>query len=493
MKKSNPGEIMRYASWFLSLLLHVTVFTVLMHSIHLPQMDLEKLMEVDLTKVEPAEEVIAPMPAPPPPPRPMVVAESAPPEAPAEAAPLPMDKTLVLADEPIQPPSEPEPEPIEPEPKEVEISPVKVPKEPEEKKDLPPRIDVRKGDVVVHRGHEARFGRSMMGDYFSYSSSEFSGQFTARDDRVISIIDARNTKYGRFLIYDSKNKTLRRLKEFAKYVYTIGPSVYADEPVIGVVTFLAKDDRIERFILTTDDDRLAHYPHKVHVQEDAVTFPAPDGELTGLTTLPPEGTGHSAVVFLHGNQCVDPGLIRGVTRSLSARNLASLTFGVRGCEGEKGVPDDEATLVADAAAALEFLAAKDQVKGGHIGLWGNGQGAPVAIRTALAPGIRHPDFLICVLNDSIIPKAMPDPARLKGLNMPVLWLFTGRKTATWRPYITSLEKLRDKNKQPFTIVLSPLKASHDVKDAKTDLSSWVEQVTEDHSRLTTSWIQSLSK
>ena len=487
---------MRYASWFLSILLHVTVFTVLMQSIHLQPMDLEKLLEVDLTKVEPAEEVVSPMPTPPPPP-PVAAPVPAPPEAPAEAAPLPMDKTLVLADEPVQPAPEPEPEPAPLADEAVEISPVKVPVEPEpEKKDdkeLPRRIDVRKGDIIVHRGHEARFGRSMMGDYFSYSSSEFSGQFTTRDNRTISIIDARNTEYGRFLIYDSKNKTLRRLKQFAKYVYTIGPSLYADEPVMGVVTFLAKDDRIERFVLTTDDDKFAHYPRKVHVREDNVSFDAPAGPLAGITTLPPEGSGTSGVIFLTGDQCVDPGLIRGVTRSLAANDLASLTIAVRGCDGEQGKPVDRETLAGDAAAALHFLSGNPRLEGGNVGLWGNGRGALVALDAAVSStGFGRPDFLVCLVNDSVDPGDMPAPDRIKKLDMPVLWLVTGRKTSAWRPFIATLEKLRDKDKRPFTIVLAPLKASREVDKAQGDLSSWVEQVAEDQSRLVTSWIKSLS-
>jgi hypothetical protein len=486
--------MMRYVSWFLSILLHVTVFTVLMQSITLRPMDLEKLMELDLTQVEPADEVISPMPAPPPPP-PVAAPVPAPPEAPPEAAPLPMDKTLVLADEPVQP-AEPEPEPEpEPGPKPVEISPVKVPVEPEkEQKELPRRIDVRKGDVVVHRGHEARFGRSMMGDYFSYSSSEFSGQFTTRDDRTISIIDARNTEYGRFLIYDSKNKTLRRLKQFAKYVFTIGPSLYEDEPVVGVVTFLAKDDRIERFVLTTDDDRLAHYPRKIHVREDNVTLDAPAGPLAGITTLPAEGSGNSGVVFLSGDRCVDPGLIRGVTRSLAANDLASLILSVRGCDGEQGEPADRAVLARDAGAAVHFLSGNPRLQGGNVGLWGNGRGALVALDAATgATGFGRPDFLVCLLNDSVAPGDMPGPDRLGRLDMPVLWLVTGRKTASWRPFITTLEKLRDRDKRPFTVVLAPLKASGEVDKAQGDLSSWVEQVTEDQSRLATSWIKSLSR
>lgn len=481
---------MRYASWLLSILLHVTVLILLLQTVQLEPFDLKDLMELDLTEMEVPEDVIQPMPVPMPPPPEPIPESPIPADAKIAPMPLPMDKTVVLDDSPPPPPVAaealaPEPEPVA-EPEFVEISPVKT-----EKKKLPRRIDVRKGDTVVHRGHEARFGRSMMADYYSYEASEFSGNFKARDDRTISIIDARNTKYGRFLIYDSKNKTLRRLKEFAKYIYTIGPSVYADEPIIGTVTFLAKNDRIERFILQTDDDRIAHYPRKVHVQEKDVQFPTQNGELHGQTTLPPFGEGHPGIVFVHGAQCVDPGLIRGFTRALSMRELASLAFQPRGCESEESAPSPNNDIVTDTAAALDYFSGLKQMKGGLTGLWGNGPGTPIVIRAALNHGTTKPAYLVCLLDDTLSPDDMVKKATLSQLDIPTLWLITGRDTTKWKPLIRTLEALRDTNKRPFTIVLAPLKASKEVLDAKSEQSGWVEQVTEDHSRLAVSWIQRL--
>ena len=227
-------HIRNFLSWFLSILLHAVLILALVQTVHLAPLELKEIMEVDLTEMEIPDKV-APLPVP----------QEVPPiepDAPAVAAPLPMDKTVVFDDSPpeIVPQAEsiPEPEP-EPAPDIVEISPVKTKEPVEEAK--PDRIMVRKGDFIASRGHEARFGRTLMGDYYSYSAKEFSGQFKTADDRVVTIIDARNTKYGRFLIYDSKNKTLRRLKQFGKYVYTIGPSIHADEPIFGSVTFLAKE------------------------------------------------------------------------------------------------------------------------------------------------------------------------------------------------------------------------------------------------------------
>jgi len=482
---------MRYLSWLLSFLLHVTIAVVLLQTIRLEPFDLRDVLEVDLTEVE-VPEVISPMPMPSPP-EPLAMTTPSP-ETPAVPAPLPQDKTIVLDD---SPPSSPEPqalaepEPL-PEPDVVEISPVKVPPEPEEE-DKPKRIIVRKNDTIVHRGHEARFGRAMMGDYYSYEATEFSGNFKARDDRTISIIDARKTKYGRFLIYDSKNKTLRRLKEVFKYVYTIGPSVYEDEPVIGSVTFLAKNDRIERFIIQTDDDRLAYYPRKVHVREEEVHFSTSGGERTGYISLPPTSGDHAGVVFVHGNQCVDPGLVQGFTRALSMHSLASISFLPKGCDTENGEPESVTELVTDTLGALDHFSGMPQMKDAKIGLWGNGQGVPVVLKSAMAVAKVRPAYAVCLLDDTLSSSDMPQSQELAALNIPVFWLITGRDVSRWQPLITTLESLRDNAKKQFAIVVAPLKASQEVLAAKSEQSGWVENVTEDHARLAVSWIRALNK
>jgi hypothetical protein len=478
------------------------VIAVLIQAVRLAPLELEDIMELDLTEMQAPEpeSVVAALPEPPPEPSP-APCEPAEPPAPL---PLPMDKTVILDDASSAPPA-PEPPPFAasaPQPEVVEISPVKT-LEPEPETmaepdaDAPKPIMIGESGFSPHRGHEALFGRSLMADYYSYESAEFSGQFKTRDGRTISIIDARETKYGRFLIYDSKNRTLRRLKEFGKYVYTIGPSVYADEPVTGTVTFLAKDDRIERFILTTDDDRMAHYPLKVHVRERDERIPvpatgaAPSRELAARTTLPPSGTGHPGVVLAHGGQCVDQGLVQGFTRSLSASGLAVLSYNPPGCDAPGSASQPMAEQAADAAAAVDFLAAREQTDPARVGLWGNGAGATAALTAAMTPGATPPAFVVCLLDDSVGPDALPGRAALSALDMPVLWLITGRGLGRWQSFVTMLEGLRDTRNRRFSIVMAPLKASRDVLDAKSDASGWVEQVAEDHARLGASWIARL--
>jgi hypothetical protein len=486
----------RALSWILSILFHAVVAVALLLSFDLPPLLPEEIMEVNLTEV-PEPEPVIPMPAPAPVPEPAPAPESL--ESPQTAAPLPMDKTVVLDDAP-QPPeaaSSPPPESApEPDTDVIEISPSKtLPPEPETAPEeelaedgLPKKIYVRK-DGTVHRGAEARFGRALMGDYFSYSSQEFSGQFRTRDDRIISIIDARNTKYGRFLIYDSKNKTLRRLKQaFGKYVYTIGPSVYADEPVTGSVTFLAKDDRIERFILMTDDDRMAHYPVKVHVREEEVAFDGPAGRIEARLSRPPYDEGHAGAVVVHGPDCADPGMVQAFTRTLSMHGLAALTITPRGCGGESPSAAGTGELVEDTLSAFGFLAAHPSIDANRAGIWGSGRGVPAAIRAAHRAS---PGFLVCMLTDGLDPGQVPDRAEIAGLDLPVFWLISGRETAKWRPLISTLEALRDREKRAFTIVVAPARTSREVLEAEGDRSSWVEQVADDHAALAESWIERL--
>ncbi|MUM76555.1 hypothetical protein GKC30_02780 [Pseudodesulfovibrio sp. F-1] len=535
---------MRTLSLLLSFFLHALIATVLIQTLHLGRTLPPKLMELDLTAL--AEPVIAPFPEPTPLPAPLPVEPAPEPQPQA----LPMDKTILLDD---APPPEPAPAhtpasvppPQEPPPvaEAIDISPVKTvaPSEPpppseeasrpspagEQEEGKGPPIMVSRHDVLAHRGHEARFGRSMMAEYYTYESSEFSGQFQTRDDRTISIIDARDTEYGRFLIYDSKNKTLRRLKEFAKYIYTIGPSLYADEPVTGTVTFLAKDDRIERFILMTDDDRIAHFPVKVHVRESDVQFAAPGADpapkpkargksgkeqdaLAGRATLPPAGGGHPGVVLTYGERCVDDGLVRGFTRALSASGLAVFSFRPRGCDesGEavasvrpEGISVAEAATrarqrqAADTAAALAYFVGLEAVDGSRAGVWGNGTGvaAGLALALALEPEAVRPAFLVCLLDDSVGPDGLPGSAGLARLDMPVLWLITGRNLGRWQSFVSTLESLRDGQGLAFTIVMAPLRGGQEVLGARGEFSGWVEQVAEEHARLGASWIAGLAQ
>lgn len=501
----------RSLSWMISILLHTVLAVVLSYGVHYPDLPTEKLMEVELTRVLPPEESV--VMKPPPPPEITAHQESKQDADTREVAEsLPEDKTIVLDDAPLPPQAPPlQAAPVEAEQPQIAagvepISPVKVAEgnhlpseapQPEvdvpSVEDSPNRIVVRKDDTIVHRGHEARFGRALMADYYSYSPTEFSGQFKTQDDRTITIIDARDTEYGRFLIYDSKHKTLRRLKEFGKYVYTIGPSVYADEPIIGTVTFLAKDDRIERFILTSDDDRMAHYPRKVHIREQEVQLPTNHGIRAAYVSMPPYGDGHPGVVLVQGNRCVKPGLVQGVTRALSSNNLCTLSFQPRQCAEEVERKDTDAEIVEDIRAAVAHFPSLARVDTNRVGLWGHGQGVPLAIRAVRTGGALQPAFLVCMLNESVRVDEMPSMDALRDLSMPVMWFFSGSEVGRWNDFVDTLEALRDSGGKPFTIVMAPIRKEVEANEAIGNNASWVENVAEDHVRVVASWIEGTAR
>jgi len=501
----------RSLSWIISILLHTVFAVVLSYGVHYPDLPLEKLMEVELTRVLPQEDIVVVKTPLPPPPSPVQEQKQAS-DSPQVAQALPENETIVLDDAPpppLTPPSQSIPvEPEQPQaaPDFEPISPVKVaedeklqPQVSQPVADAPSvedavnRIDVRKGDTIVHRGHEARFGRALMADYYSYSSTEFSGQFKTQDDRTITIIDARDTEYGRFLIYDSKHKTLRRLKEFGKYVYTIGPSVYADEPIIGTVTFLAKNDRIERFILTSDDDRMAHYPRKVHIREQEVQLPTNHGIRTAYVSMPPYGDGQPGVVLVQGNRCVQPGLVQGVTRALSSNNLCALSFQPRQCTGDVERKDTDAEIVEDIRAAVAHFPSLARVDTSRVGLWGHGQGVPLAIRAVRAGGALQPAFLVCMLNENVNVDEMPTKAVLNELSMPVMWFFSGSEVGRWNDFVDTLEALRDSVGKEFTIVMAPMRKKGKAAEVLGSNAAWVENVAEDHIRVVASWIKGRSR
>ncbi|WP_243544589.1 hypothetical protein [Pseudodesulfovibrio tunisiensis] len=493
---------MRVLSWILSLLFHASVAFVLIQAATLAPVRPPELMQVDLTVEEKLPEL---EPCPHPVPVPVKPEKPVPAEA-ARPAPLPMDKTVMLDDQ-VAPPPPPEAEAIEsrpaPPPDVTEISPVKrgeaIPtheatrEEYEEHADAE-KVYVRKTDHLAHRGAEARFGRMLFADYFSYSSDEFSGHFRISDERTISIIDARDTKYGRFLLYDSKTGILRRLKMFSKYIYTIGPSVHEDEPIVGSVTFLAKNDRIDKFILLLDGERIAKFPNKIHIREKGIRFTRGKAALEGFQTLPPEGAGHPGGVILSGPECVPERLVQGFTRALGKNGSASLAFAPRGC-GENASRSSARldVLAGDASAALDMLARDPGVDTKRLGFIAMNHGVAPALLALQSPHETRAAFLVCVLDDFAPVEDMPGPRVLNSLDIPSLWIIGGRDTTRWNALVAALEAARDKVHKPISIVIAPLRKRKDLEQARGENSGWLEHVAEGHARLISSWLATLKE
>lgn len=468
---------MRTLSWLFSFVVHVAAVLLLAGTVNytLPTDD-QKIINVELTEPEPA-------PVPQPLPKPSGSPESSvrqpcPPEQQAPA--LPMDKTVVLTKRDISPaPSTgPEPEPASEPVPEIAAKPIS-PKALAEAEVGEADYHVRM-DGVAHRGAEARFGRMMFADYYSYSPDEFAGQFRVEGDRVVTIIDARSTKYGRFLIYDSKLGYLRRLKKFNKYIYTIGPSLEEDKPVTGSVTFLAKDDRIERFIYLPDGEK-GLFPSKIHFREEKKHFSVAGEQLDAIVTLPPAQGKYAGVVLVHGSDCIPPAMVQGAVRALGMHGTAIIAFSPRGCGSDTG---GQAThLVQDAAAALASLRKHKEVNSRRVGVLGIGKGSVEAVAVANAGGA---DFLICMPGEGGS-EVRPNMGAVASVKVPSLWIVSSKKQ--WRSFVKGLEQVRDVQKRPVTVVVDDLEKQAGIGTGGE--SALVKAVSTGHAGLAASWIAGL--
>lgn len=424
---------MRILSWLISVLLHVAVALLLTASTDVSAPRQERLINVELAEVEPES------PASP------VESESAPvPAGPPEA--MPLDKTIVLSRETVAPggadtpaaPSVPQPaHPVAAKPISSSVS------------DLAPDLKGSEDAVTFgsaeRRGAGARLGMELYSAFYSYSPDEFAGQFKVEgmhegENRVVTIIDARESEYGRLLIYDSRRGELRRLRRFNKYIYTIGPSLYEDEPVTGSVTFLAKDDQVERFIYQPEGEK-AYFPAKVHFREQKLRIAVSGGTVDGILTLPPEPGQYRGMVLLYGLQCLEPSLVQGAVRALGMRGSAILAFSPLGCP-DSGPHGDPAL---QALAALRTLAGQPEVHNGSIGLLGVGEGCSLAVNAA--SGSSDAGFVVCIPGSSPVPP-LEQVARL---TVPSLWVVPAEERVG--SFARGLERLRDDLGRPVTLVV----------------------------------------
>lgn len=412
---------MRVLSWIISIILHVVAALTLTASTNIPIPDEVPLINVELTTSEVPEDP------------PMVI------PAPAQGPEMPQLSSSIRVAENNRPAPAPSPtaKPVSTTVSEKKSSP--------QKTSYPVSIN-----TAESRGEEAAFMLKLYSAFYSYSPSEFAGHFQVEGGRVLTIIDARKTSYGRLLLYDSKRRELRRLKRFGKYIYTIGPSLYEDEPVTGSVTFLAGDDRINRFIYMPEGEK-AFYPGKTHFREKRG-----HPELSGgapaenILTLPPEEGKYPGMVLLHGTECVAANMVQGTTRAFSNEGIALTAFSAQKCfDGKKNAE----ALSRQITACVKLFRENPEVDDTRVGLLGIGDGVSLALKATSFPKI-DVSFLVGLIDWSSIPKI----ERIARLQVPSLWVVTeDRRT---RRFLRELRTLRDAKKRPVTIMLVKGREGH---------------------------------
>lgn len=439
---------MRIFSLLVSLVLHGLLFAAMVTAVSLPLSPDKPMLELDLARM------------PKPEPAPVVVARPVRPEV-VKPAPAPKQSKLPdlvprlgkVAGKVVLPKAAPKSSPAQaqagpPPPPPKEIS--------EAKRDDAPRNQdpeleefARSGGYIhpeapdyLKHGAETRFGQVL--GYYTYTIEQYVGQYSYDDGAdSITIIDARNTPYKRLLFYDSRSGIFRSLKQFGRYIYSYGPAFGQDEPVIGSLVFLAKDDDIHRILWMPGGREPARFPEKTHFVERDVTFSRFFTKLSGNLIVPPGEGPFPAVVWLAGPDCDDRRIQEAAARQLGAAGIAVLVFDPRGRGASKGKPAGDEDLAADAREAVSFLRGQKGIDGKKVGIFARREGVRAALLATEGHGSSAPDFLVATLGarEDSPRAALLDGERLRKLSAPSLWLFAGPDPAVvWRQDLALLEK-----------------------------------------------------
>lgn len=369
-----------------------------------------------------------PLATPPPPPPPPGAKLSARPPAAASATPPPARAAV---------PSGPPPKPIS-----------------EHKEEGPPlntpdleafaqsggHADLEAPDYLKH-GSESRFGHVL--GYYTYTIEQYVGQYTYEDGESVTIIDARDTPYGRLLFYDSRTGIFRDLKQFGRYIYSYGPAFGQDEPVVGSLVFLANGDDISRILWMHGGKEAARFPNKIFFAEKDVTFSRGATDLAGSLILPPGEGPFPAVVWLTGSTCGPRKVSEGLARQLAGQNVAVLLFDPCGCGKSEGEAGGDRDLAKDAMAAVRFLRKQTKIDPRRVGLFARDNGVAAALEAAAVTGRDAPAFLVAAVSSQ---DATPRPATLSAdalrrMAVPSLWLYAGPDPKrTWVEDLILLEE-----------------------------------------------------
>ncbi len=436
-------------SWFLSLLVNLGMAAAMYYAMTQP-VDLRKITPQKLLEVEIVE------PKPKAVPLPTAKPKAPKPEAqpPSKALPVPtpemFSNPLAKAPEPGQPKASPK---ISPKAQGVKklISEKKEGKGAESygstkgTREAELKAFAESGGIVnvesdgYKHGAEMRFGHAV--GFYSYPTEDFVGHYKdPKSGRVVAVIDARETPYGKLLLYDSQSGLFRPLTKFGKYIYTYGPSFYEDKPVEGSVVFLADGDHISRIIWQPKEPP-AVFPVKIRFSEENISFESQGQEHAGTIIIPPGEKVFPAVVWLHGNGCEAPEMAKGFARLLALHNVATMIFSPKGCAD--GTRPGAGALAEIALDAVRFLKGRDDIDAKKVGIWSSG--AAIEAGMLAAAQRRGPSFLIC--SDDSEEAFSPDAPSSKAfgkVRAPALWILSGPDPrAFWGAYASAVKRAGD--------------------------------------------------
>lgn len=437
-------------SWLLSLLVNLgmaaAMYSAMTQPVELRKIPTQKLLEVEIVPPKPKA---APLPvATPTEPKPKA-------QPPSKALPVPtpemFSNPLAKAPKPGQP-KPPSPK-ISPKAKGVKklISEKKQGKGAKSygstkgSREAELKAFAKSGGIVnvesdsYKHGAEMRFGHAV--GFYTYPTEDFVGHYKdPKTGRVVCVIDARETPYGKLLLYDSQSGLFRPLTKFGKYIYTYGPSFHEDKPVEGSVVFLADGDRISRIIWQPKDPP-AIFPVKVRFSEEKVSFESRGKEHSGTLIIPPGEKRFPAVVWLHGNGCEAPEVAKGFARLLALHNVATMIFTPKGCENN--IRPNAEELAELALGAVRFLKKRDDIDNGSVGIWSSGKAIEAGVMAASKRN--GPAFLVCSDDSSEAAASTAPSSRALGkVRTPALWILSGTDPRSfWGSYAAAIKRAND--------------------------------------------------
>ncbi|MFW5734708.1 MAG: alpha/beta hydrolase family protein [Oceanidesulfovibrio sp.] len=277
----------------------------------------------------------------------------------------------------------------------------------------------------LKQGNEVRWNlRALAAE--SYTLDDYLGNYKIRgEDRVIRILDGRE-KYGKLLLHDPQTDTLRTLTRFGDKIFTYGPTLEAEKPVVGSITFLPVKHRAESGDVEIPS-RLLWLPEKPPMKfGEMIRFDEREvlvaQGLRGLLTTPPGDAPAPAVLWAADAGCRSHFAYRIVARELALNGVVMLSLDPPECP-DPGEGVRPLVTAAHIRRGMDFLRNQPGVDSSRVGVWArNGALAPAMEICTGQPDA--PAFLIAIQEsvdqDALTPEQVGAPEET-----PSLWFLVG--------------------------------------------------------------------
>ncbi|HEX9167135.1 MAG TPA: alpha/beta fold hydrolase [Gemmatimonadales bacterium] len=200
------------------------------------------------------------------------------------------------------------------------------------------------------------------------------GTYRADDGRLLGV--GPFSEFGPdLMVVDYDTGEIAPLYPLSPDAMMRGPALLS--PVLAPDSVVAERDEAGqvRGLTISRERHPAMWVTRIATRDTSAQFANGEVMLAGTLTLP-EGAGpHPALVLVHGSNAQTRDAMGPWVRFFAGRGFAVLSYDKRGTGGSTGdwKQADFEALAGDAAAAVDFLAARPEIRRDQIGLWGISQ------------------------------------------------------------------------------------------------------------------------